>query len=288
MSLYPACIAATLLLNFVLACGINYNRHTFLHGEDWQHLSFERTLEEERMVFDLMLADFNAVFDNLENQITTDADGVFMLTRDLSLTAPAAMRNLATQFPRLDVHFPQPKPVRLLADFMSDAFIIGFYFPLTMEANYNSIAVDSDRAISALHELAHVAGFMREDEANFIAFLAGRESGDPELVYAAYLFVFSALLRNESFADTAAEMRGALPEQIQRDLQAQFEFWWGRRFSITEDGEVVENPVAGAIGDASVAANDAFLRSQGQEGVASYGRMVDLIFATELARIRGE
>ena len=58
---------------------------------------------------------------------------------------------------------------------MSYANIGGMFFPFTMESNIN---VDNPFFVvpwTMAHELAHQCGFMREDEANFIAYLACKE-----------------------------------------------------------------------------------------------------------------
>ncbi|MCL2070952.1 MAG: DUF3810 domain-containing protein [Oscillospiraceae bacterium] len=277
------CVAVSAFSIFVFNCGINYNRNTFLHN---QGLSFEPSAvqsELERlMVFLTLLDEFYTVFpdsDSLEAAIKTDENGVFQLSGDLSVTAPAAMRNLAKQYPRLNVHYPHPKPV-MLSGLMSDAFLLGMFVPYTIEANYNSIAPDSEKALTALHELAHVAGFMREEEANFISFLAARESGNPELVYAAYLYIFdyiSVWITDELYRHLPDEYKALLeyfagqtgvkwqvdfpasgfgkiqryifsydllPEQIGHDSWASFEFWSSRRqntsYIFDEYGEVVD------------------------------------------------
>ena len=65
--------------------------------------------------------------------------------------------------------------------------------------------------------------------------------------------------------DTYNELFAMLPMQVRRDMQANREFW--RQF---------EGPVA----DMANRANDAYLRANRQEdGVQSYGRMVDLLLA---------
>ena len=282
------CIVSTFLLNFILACGINYNRRTFLYDQD---ISFYRTELDEWLVFQTLLDEFHETFPNIESAIATNADGEFRLVSDLSSSTPIAMRNLAEQFPRLQVYYPRPKPTKFIPPLMA----LGFYFPLTMEANYNNTAPDGQRAMVALHELAHVAGFMREDEANFIAFLAGRESGNPELMYAAYLFVFDnldKLWQTQLSEERYNEFRELLPRQIQIDLQAQNRFWFERFFDIEyiydDYGNVIGttetvNPVAEAVFRASETVNDAYLRTQGQEdGILSYGRMIDLVMAVYL------
>jgi len=289
------CVVSTMALQFLLTCGINYNRRTFLHSEySSGAISFERTLQDEFRVFSHLLAEFEEVFPDLENQLTFDENGIFVQTSDVTVTAPAAMAKFAESQPKLSSHFPRPKPVSLFAELMSDAFIIGIYFPFTMEANFNSIAPDSERGVTALHELVHLTGFMREDEANFIAFAAGRESGDSELMYSAYLMAFDMLIAGVKHKEMARAMYNMLPEQIHRDWAAQRAFWRGRlrtvEHIIGDDGEVVdtivvEDPVAGAIQDASSSLNNLWLWSQGQDGTVSYSRMVDLLFATELAKL---
>jgi succinate dehydrogenase/fumarate reductase cytochrome b subunit len=305
-----SCVASTVLLIYITNTGINYNRQTFLYDQGIE-LKSQRSSIDEWKVFLTLLDEFYTIFPDLENQITTDENGVFVLSNgDLSKTAPAAMRNLGKQFPRLDLYYPRPKPV-LFSGLMSDMFIGGFYSPFTIEAQYNNLAPDSDKAIFALHELTHVAGFMREDEANFIAFLAGRESGNIDLMYAAYLDVFDyigVMMDREKYEQlpdsfkalfdrfmekSETEWREAtwidgefvfgadlLPEQMRVDKEAQREFWWLSRHR--------DNPVVQAMSDVSSAVNDTYLRLQGQEdGIASYGMMIDLVMAVYLAEITG-
>jgi hypothetical protein len=297
-ALLTGCIVSTMFMQYLLTCGINYNRMTFLHREYTAGtISFERSAEDELRVFLSLMAEFDEIFYDLENQLEFDEDGIFVQTTDVTVTAPKAMANLAQTFEQLNVHYPRPKPVSLFAELMSDAFIIGMYFPFTMEANFNSISPDSERGVTALHELVHLAGFMREDEANFISFLAGRESGDLELMYSAYLFAIDMIVSNVTCAETFWEMQELIPDQFRRDWDAQRNFWLSRLrevdYIFDDHGEVVdfvitEDPFAGAIQDASSSLNDLWLWSQGQEGTVSYSRMVDLLFATELARISQE
>jgi hypothetical protein len=321
-----ACVLSGGLLFFLMTCGINYNRHLFLRGID---MSIERTNPEleEMMVFLTLLDEFYKTFPDLDG-LNLNEDGVFALSGDLHKTAPAAMRNLSGQFPRLNVYYPRPKPASIFSGFLSDAFILGFFTPVTMEANYNRLPNDTQVAITALHELAHVAGFMRENEANFIAFLAARESGDTELMYTAYLYGFDRIINRNNEAlcrdafyslpekfrdmygefialiwedwDWQAELENGggvykvdlLPRQVRRDLWSQGQFWFERYYNITydEDGEVLDmtvNPVVEAISDATSAANDAFLKIQGEsDGVESYGRVVDMIIAWYLREMQ--
>jgi hypothetical protein len=280
-----SCTVSAALLIYILNCGINYNRHIFLDGEefgfsgDYKFVKHDDYEEKERAVFLLLLEEFEK--SDILAHIQTDENGIFKLTSNLKKTAPQAMKNLAKSYPRLAVYYPPPKPA-LTSDLMTTAWLNGVFSPYTIEANYNNIIPDSEKIETVLHELAHVAGFMREEEANFIAFLAAKESGIPEFEYTAYLSVFQRLRHVSQDPLTGQEL---LPFEVLRDLSAQEDFWWNRYYDVTygEDGEITDispNAAVEVMGAISKTVNDAYLKSQGQsDGVESYGRMIDLVVA---------
>ena len=55
---------------------------------------------------------------------------------------------------------------------MSRTEITGIFIPFTMEANVNVDIPDYSLGSTMCHELAHLHGFIREDEANYISYLA--------------------------------------------------------------------------------------------------------------------
>ena len=56
-----------------------------------------------------------------------------------------------------------------------------------MEANYNDVMYIMNKPDTFCHELAHLRGYIYEDEANFIGYLACVESEDAFFQYAGYL-----------------------------------------------------------------------------------------------------
>ena len=72
----------------------------------------------------------------------------------------------------------------------------GYYFPFSMEANINQVMELMNRPSAMCHELAHLRGYIFEDEANFISYLACIQSGDDTFVYSGYLSVLYYVYRD--------------------------------------------------------------------------------------------
>lgn len=128
---------------------------------------------------------------------------------DMEDKARETMRQLGKTYPQLDGYYPRPKAL-LSSDFMCRQNMLGWYFPFSMEANYNKTAYVMNRPASMCHELAHLRGYIFEDEATFISYLACVQSDDAVFQYSGYLSVLGYLERDlrklaESNADSLAE-----------------------------------------------------------------------------------
>ena len=102
------------------------------------------------------------------------------------------MQQMGIKYPQLDGYYPRPKPL-LSSDFMCQQYMLGYYFPFSMEANYNDVAYILNQPASMCHELAHLRGYIYEDEANFISYIACVESDDIIFQYSGYLSVLNYL-----------------------------------------------------------------------------------------------
>lgn len=160
----------------------------------------------------------------------------------------------------------RPKGV-MLSYYWSYTGITGMYFPFLVESNVNIDVPHSQIPDTALHEIAHTRGFAREDEANFLAFYTGIHHPDPDFAYSVILNTTVRCLNSLYSADREKYDRAAslLSEAVWRDLQARNEYW--KQF-------------AGPVKEASSQINNAYLQANLQEdGVRSYGRMIDLVLA---------
>lgn len=122
-------------------------------------------------------------------------------------------------------------------------------------------------AKTVAHEQAHQRGVAHEGDANFLAYLVGRETDDDLVRYAVSHFAFEQLLTPLFRTDRRAAMRAylRLSDGVRADLRARDAYFSRPRDRVSQ--------VARAV-------NDAYLRSQGvRDGVASYGHSAKLILA---------
>ena len=254
---------SVLFLLFVLTSGINYGRESYAYHIG---IEVEDSSADELIQLFLMLVERA---EDLSNQIEVDEYGHFMLNRaGLYVYARQSMHGLHELYGGLGTYFPRAKAPVLSRLILSNFRISGFFSPWTMEAHYNGDMPGQAIPFIINHELAHFIGHMREDEANFIAYLAARDSVSVNFqysaVYMALNYVLNALGGNVS-AQRYGELFDLLPEQIVRDFAVSRAYW--RAFD-------------GPMADLQVRVNDAYLRlNQQEDGVQSYGRMVDLMLA---------
>lgn len=169
-------------------------------------------------------------------------------------------------YPVLSGKYGTPKAV-FLSEALSYAGITGIYFPFTAEANVNVHIPYVSMPSTVAHEMAHQRGFAREDEANYIAYLACKLHPDIDFQYSGYLLalIHSMNALYSSDRDAYYELNSRYSSELKRDLVTISEYW--KRFD-------------GPIEKASNKVNNAYLKSNNQkDGVKSYGRMVDLLIA---------
>ena len=213
-------------------------------------------------------------------QVQRDEDGKFILTADLDETAAAALENISGDYPILKGFYTKPKPV-INSYFMSQQYLMGVYFPFTLEANYNKLMYSSNKPETVVHELAHTQGIILEDEANLVAFLACSQSENAEYRYSGYL---SALkyVRTRAF-DAVQDKEPALRERLD-EMETHIDYGiWVDMFEnqaywqdVQEDEEaIIPSSTVNELADAAM--NGSLKFNGVADGKDSYGRMVDLL-----------
>ena len=259
------CIGSVLLFCFTLFAGLNYYRYSF---STYSNLEIKASTVEELYALTESLA---TEANELRAQVPeVDKDGVFQLsesTYEVAKDASEAYKLLAKEYPVLTGSHAAPKPV-FFSKLMSSTEITGVFFPFTMEANVNTDVPDYSIPSTMLHELAHLRGFMREDEANYLAYLAGMESDNVELKYSSTMLalVIAGNALYEQNPDLYFRIRDMYSEEVQKDIRANSAYWL--QYDDT------------AVSAMSNKINDTYLKANNQaDGVKSYGRMLDLLLA---------
>ena len=245
---------------FTLNCGINYQRLPFSERAGF---NIQESTEEELIALCERLVD---EINEAAEEIALDEEGYCMLQGSPVETAREAMAAAALEYPELRGYYPKAKPV-LSTWYLSSQLLQGVYSPFTVEANYNNGMPDQDKPSTICHELSHLKGFMREDEANFVAYLACRASEDAQFRYSgsilAYIYSGNALYAQNPAA--LRQVREKLCEQAVKDLLNHNAYW---------------DTYRGKISEVSDKMNDMYLKANAQRaGTKSYGRMVDLLLA---------
>ncbi len=251
---------ALLLFLYAVCCGVNYYRTPF---SSYYFSTLERMSAEDVVNLKELKELCGWLTDSLESaaaELEQDENA----WKDLGTKGVSAMERLGTKQPALAVRYPKAKPVTCSV-ILSVQQLAGVYSPFTVEANYNRDMVSYNLPHTICHELSHLSGFMREDEANFIGYLACTGSEDEDFRYSGYLmgwiYAGNALAKQDYEAYVDFYMR--LPEHVRADLEENNWFW--ARFE-------------GKIAEASTKMNDTYLKVNGQsEGVKTYGRVVDLM-----------
>ena len=248
------CTISVIFFLFTANCGINYYCTDISHT---MNINTQPVSTDELYRVCVYLAQqASAVREHLhedENRITV-----------LSDNPNERAQNAVNTF--LDTNYSKPKNV-FFSKVMSYLNITGIYFPFTLEANVNTDIPDFSIPATMCHELAHVNGIMREDDANFVAFLSCISSNDNEFAYSGYtmamIYASNALYKADQNKYT--DFTAYISDSVIRDIHAQSVYW-----------EKFKTPAA----ETAANINDAYLKSNSQsDGIKSYGNMVDLIIA---------
>lgn len=252
------CFCSTIFLMITLSCSMNYSRDGI--SKDMDMIVAPSSHDDLVNLCLLLIGD-------ISDTVSLDEFSDEMDAAALQNQTKQAMITLGKEYPSLKGYYPNPKPV-IMSSWMSDINLTGLFSPYTIEANYNNDVVNYVKPYTICHELAHLRGYIREDDAGFIAYLACSNSQSTELRYSgamnALSFALNALCKDSS-EEEYKSILAQIPKEALSDLMENQIYWQNHQ---------------GAVSRISTAANDTYLKANAQAGgVKSYGRMVDLLLA---------
>lgn len=281
-------------LIMTLNCQILYHASTFSHQYFGKEEGNYTSVELFRL-YNMVAGECNRLAELVERDETgmvtyIGADGTEISTRyddkwekglaDMADEARNLMKQLGETYSQLDGWYPRPKAM-LFSDFMCQQHMQGYYFPFSMEANYNDVMHILNIPSTMCHELAHLRGYIYEDEANFIGYLACVESEDNFFQYAGNLSVLNYLYNDmyklwktnpAVYEETAAVIQPiAVSEQVWEDNIFVSDAEWER----INDKAIIDTEIVDKAADAFIDTN---LKVNGiADGKVSYSRVVTLL-----------
>ncbi len=262
-------IVVAVCLLMTLNCFILYHASAFserYYGETKEQYELEELIRVRNLVVERC--------NQLASVMERDEKGNIIYSGDIGQEAVRAMQNLGKTYDQLDGFYPRPKPLAA-SDFFSQQYIGGYYFPFSMEANYNNVMYIMNYPAVMCHELAHLRGYIFEDEANMIGYLACVQSGNPFFEYSGYLSVLYYL--DNDFYDAVGGdpelyfAQPAIAEQVHADNIFLQQEDWDR----IEEEAVIETEIVDEVSDTFT---DTVLVVNGvEDGIQSYSRVVELL-----------
>ena len=182
--------------------GINYNRRgiAFQLGLKMDKYS----LEELQKINTLLLEKVNHTKQELVTSGIT-----YPSKKELFEMAAQRYAAIDSLYPFLHYQTPSLKP-SLWGWLGNYVGFLGYYNPFTGEAQVNTLVPKFLQPYTVCHEVAHQLGYAKENEANFVGYLAASAPGDKLFQYSVYLDLFLYSNRNLFNSDSVSAKSYAL------------------------------------------------------------------------------
>lgn len=267
-------IATAVCLIMTLNCTILY--HAAPLDANGEAPARQYTLEELEILRNYIVEKCN----EYSVKFTRDGDGYIIedgskvgSLEEIKQQAKAAMNNISGDFPRLAGFYPDAKGIANSV-LLTQMNIAGYYFPFSLEANYNTYMYILDYPQTICHELSHLHGYIFEDEANFLSFKACVESGDEFFEYSGYMSVMAYVYNAYAAYVTDWDEYAKLP-QLSELAAGDNIFLTEEKWTEVEQKKLFDTE---KVGQASENFTDSVLKSSGvEDGIISYSRVVGLL-----------
>lgn len=243
---------------YTFTCGIFFAGTSF--AEETNIQVTEVSEEQIYRVCEYLVEEINQV----SQSVPRGFNKVATMDKQAAQEAVRAVNELGETYPVLSGYVPKPKPV-ILHQVLSQSNLLGIYSCFTMEPLYNSRVVPFQIPFTMCHELAHTKGYLSEEDANEVAFLASIQSDNPLFCYSGYMtawaYASAELYRMNS--ESYQLLWEQLSPEVKVDIEEKNAFWRNNRGSIQKTVEGFQN---------------SFLKLHGEkEGIKSYDRLTGFL-----------
>jgi hypothetical protein len=244
---------------FYLFWGINYDRKGIAYQLQLNDISYDST--DLLTIQNLLLQKVNTTKSALVLN-----DEKYPSTKDLIKEAKESYDEAHKIFPFLRYNHLSVKS-SLYGKLGNYLGFTGYYNPFTGEAQINTTVPEMLHPYIATHEMAHQLGYAKENEANFVGYLAAVNSKDTLFHYSTYLDLFLYANREVFYFDSSASKNAMkqLTIPVRQDLEEL------REFNLSHQG-LLEPLVTWMYGN--------YLKLNNQpKGMHSYNAVVGMLIA---------
>jgi hypothetical protein len=198
---------------FNIFWGINYNRRGIASQLG---LTMEKySAQDLKIVNTILLQKVNA-----SKTASLHRGPVILTSKEIFKEAAEAYSEVSKKYSFLEYNTKNIK-ISLWGWLGNYAGFTGYYNPFTGEAQVNTTIPKFSQPYTTCHEIGHQIGYAKEDEANFVGYLAATASKDSSFLYSAYLDLFLYADRNLYSVDSTAakELAHQLLPSVKADLK---------------------------------------------------------------------
>lgn len=193
--------------------GLNYNRIGIAQQLNLKVTAY--TAEELTQVLTLTIDKLH-----LLDTAAVERRDSFYRKRFLFRQAITSYKEVEKRLPFLAYSPPSVKPslFSYLGNYLGYS---GYYNPFSGEAQVNTAVPLMLQPFTTSHEIGHQLGFAKENEANFVGYLAGRVSPDAAVQYSVYFDLYMYASKNLMQRDSvlARSLHQTLPPLVRKDLR---------------------------------------------------------------------
>lgn len=271
-------VAVVMTLNCFIPyhCSSLEEKYGVMCREMEEEFPVEELLFKEYSLDELIrLRDYVVIKTNeLAEKVERDADGNIVFPENMEEIAVGCMQELSRECGQLAGFYPQPKQFTF-SGFFSQQYMKGYFFPFSMEVNYNKLMHEINRPATICHEYAHLKGFMYEEEANMIGFLACINSSDEVFQYSGYLSVLN-YIDNEFYKAIGKDKEVYLSHvNISPLVKSENIFLKAETWEKVEEKAVLKTEVVDKVSDKL--SETSMVLNGVEDGVLSYTRVVGLL-----------
>lgn len=202
---------------FNLLWGLNYNR---------KGITYQLGITLEKYNKDELIALNRSLLQKVNESKMASLKDTFAGQEQMFATAARSYAAIANEWPYLYHENVGSVKSSLWGKVGNYTGFLGYYNPFTGEAQINTTIPVFIQKYTVCHEMAHQLGYAKENEANFVGYLAASNAADTSFRYSVYLDLFFYSNKNLYQYDsvTARSIAAELIPEVKQDILVWREF----------------------------------------------------------------